>query len=186
MRIVHVTDAYLPKRGGIEVQVHDLAHRQRAAGHDACVVTRALGAQGGDVPVLRAGEGHGPVAWRRAASRIAQAVADSDQVHAHLSVFSPAALVGLRAATRAGVPAVATYHSAGRLPAHSARGGTSRSAGTSGSDGSRRSWPGVGPADGGHVEGVGGLQEREGHLVVGEGQDVGAQAQRLGYGQGDL
>ena len=34
MRILHVTDAYLPKQGGIEVQVGDLARRQTAAGHD--------------------------------------------------------------------------------------------------------------------------------------------------------
>jgi hypothetical protein len=32
MRILHVTDAYLPKPGGIEVQVGDLARRQTEAG----------------------------------------------------------------------------------------------------------------------------------------------------------
>jgi len=36
-----VTDAYLPKQGGIEVQVHDLAVRQLLAGHDVEVLTCA-------------------------------------------------------------------------------------------------------------------------------------------------
>lgn len=41
MRILHVSDAYLPKQGGIEVQVHDLATRQRGAGHTVTIVTCA-------------------------------------------------------------------------------------------------------------------------------------------------
>jgi glycosyltransferase involved in cell wall biosynthesis len=39
MRILHISDAYLPKQGGIEVQVHDLASRQLEAGHEVIVVT---------------------------------------------------------------------------------------------------------------------------------------------------
>ena len=34
VRIVHLTDCYLPRLGGIEMQVHDLARRQLAAGHE--------------------------------------------------------------------------------------------------------------------------------------------------------
>ncbi|HET9657823.1 MAG TPA: glycosyltransferase family 4 protein [Kineosporiaceae bacterium] len=41
MRILHVSDAYLPKQGGIEVQVHDLATRQAEAGHEVTVLTCA-------------------------------------------------------------------------------------------------------------------------------------------------
>ena len=41
MRILHVTDAYLPKQGGIEVQVRDLASRQTQAGHEVDVLTCA-------------------------------------------------------------------------------------------------------------------------------------------------
>ena len=40
MRIAHVTDCYLPRLGGIEMQVHDLATRQRAAGHETTVITQ--------------------------------------------------------------------------------------------------------------------------------------------------
>jgi glycosyltransferase involved in cell wall biosynthesis len=45
VRILHVSDAYLPKQGGIEVQVHDLAGRQLEAGHEVTVVTCAAAAQ---------------------------------------------------------------------------------------------------------------------------------------------
>src|SRR3954466_9210467 len=41
MRILHVSDAYLPKQGGIEVQVSDLARRQVEVGHDVTVLTCA-------------------------------------------------------------------------------------------------------------------------------------------------
>ena len=34
MRIAHVSDAFMPRLGGIERQVHDLALRQLAAGHE--------------------------------------------------------------------------------------------------------------------------------------------------------
>ena len=35
MRILHVTDCYLPRLGGIETHVQDLVTQQRAEGHDA-------------------------------------------------------------------------------------------------------------------------------------------------------
>ena len=57
VRILHVTDGYLPRLGGIELHVRDLAHHQRRAGIDAMVVTRTTAAA--DVPdpdhVLRVG-----------------------------------------------------------------------------------------------------------------------------------
>lgn len=120
MRILHVTDAYLPTRGGIETQVHDLAEQQLAQGHDVRVVTRTHGRDAGNVPVVRASTGHGPRDWWRTAQRIGPQLTDADQLHAHLSVLSPAALIALREATRRGVPAVATYHSV--LPASAHRG----------------------------------------------------------------
>ncbi|HUE61374.1 MAG TPA: glycosyltransferase, partial [Acidimicrobiales bacterium] len=47
MRIAHVSDCYLPRLGGIERQVHELAVRQQSAGHDVAVVTSAPGAEQG-------------------------------------------------------------------------------------------------------------------------------------------
>ena len=46
MRIVHVTDAFQPQLGGIEVHVSDLATRQAAAGHEVHVVTTTPGLGG--------------------------------------------------------------------------------------------------------------------------------------------
>ncbi|MGC8513983.1 MAG: glycosyltransferase family 4 protein [Acidimicrobiales bacterium] len=43
MRIAHVTDCYLPRLGGIELQVHDLVSRQ-AAHHDVTIFTITQGA----------------------------------------------------------------------------------------------------------------------------------------------
>lgn len=39
MRIAHVTDYYLPRLGGVEMHVQDLAARQLASGHDVEVIT---------------------------------------------------------------------------------------------------------------------------------------------------
>lgn len=55
MRILHVTDCYLPRLGGIELQVHDLACRQAAAGHDVTILTTTAGRAGETVEVVGAG-----------------------------------------------------------------------------------------------------------------------------------
>lgn len=53
MRIVHVTDCYLPQVGGIESQVADLVRHQIAAGHDVHVVTSTADAVGATAQVHR-------------------------------------------------------------------------------------------------------------------------------------
>ena len=57
-RIVHVSDCFPPRVGGIETQVHDLAAHQAAAGYDVHVLTATAGADGatlagGAVPPTR-------------------------------------------------------------------------------------------------------------------------------------
>ena len=129
MRILHVSDAYLPKQGGIEVQVSDLARRQAEAGHDVTVLTcapdvsgrrRRTGvgvpdleppSPGGAVPELRVG-----IPWWavRAANEQVYALLRRDQpdvVHVHLSVLSPLSILVVRAAARERVPVVMTLHS---------------------------------------------------------------------------
>jgi glycosyltransferase involved in cell wall biosynthesis len=129
MRILHVSDAYLPKQGGIEIQVSDLARRQGEAGHDVTVLTcapdvtgkrRTTGvgvpdpeppSPGGAVPELRVG-----IPWWavRAANEQVYAVLRRDRpdvVHAHLSVLSPLSILVVRAAARERVPVVMTLHS---------------------------------------------------------------------------
>ncbi|MGN6253039.1 MAG: glycosyltransferase family 4 protein [Marmoricola sp.] len=104
MRILHVSDVYRPSLGGIELFVEELAHRQRAAGHDVSVLTRTPGAD-----TLA-----GPVQVHRAPATGVLGDIDLtafDAVHAHLSVWSPTTSRAIGAAGRRGVPVVATVHS---------------------------------------------------------------------------
>jgi glycosyltransferase involved in cell wall biosynthesis len=122
MRILHVSDAYLPKQGGIEVQVRDLAVRQIQAGHHVQVLTCAPDEPATDAGPARAAGDDEPtvhrvkIPWgrvRRSNLRLYKIYREQrpDVVHAHLSVLSPLAILAVRSAARAGVPVVATLHS---------------------------------------------------------------------------
>ncbi|HEV7209337.1 MAG TPA: glycosyltransferase family 4 protein [Mycobacteriales bacterium] len=122
MKIAHVTDFYLPRLGGIEVHVHDLAARQRAAGHEVHVLTASPGELGDAEPdalspaqVLRVTEGlRRPAALHPVAPLLGArslAAGGYDVVHAHAGVWSPLAFIAGMTATRRAVPAVVTFHS---------------------------------------------------------------------------
>jgi glycosyltransferase involved in cell wall biosynthesis len=114
VRIALVSDVYLPRLGGIELHVHDLALQLRQAGHAVTVftVTPALSPVN-DVPVLRLPAIAGmPTATDRLRSSLRSG--EYDLVHAHTSLFSPLAWSATRIAAELGVPAVITMHS---LPA---------------------------------------------------------------------
>ncbi|WP_347592132.1 glycosyltransferase family 4 protein [Acrocarpospora sp. B8E8] len=113
MRILHVSDCYLPRLGGIEVQVADLIRSQREAGHEVVVATatpgeplpgvrRLVARMPFDLPVHPRGTGH--LIRLMTASR-------PDVVHVHTGAVSPFAWMGVRAAHRAGLPTVVTVHS---------------------------------------------------------------------------
>jgi glycosyltransferase involved in cell wall biosynthesis/uncharacterized membrane protein YbhN (UPF0104 family) len=102
-RVVHVTDVFLPRLGGIETHVDDLARHQRAAGLTVDVLTPPVGVPPGD--------GDPPWVRRVRAAEARRAVADYDVVHVHVSMFSPYGLGVARAAARAGVPVLVTVHS---------------------------------------------------------------------------
>ncbi|WP_214104989.1 glycosyltransferase family 4 protein [Acrocarpospora catenulata] len=113
MRILHVSDCYLPRLGGIEVQVADLVRSQREAGHEVAVATatpgeplpgvrRLIAPMPFDLPVHPFGTGH--------LIRVMTS-ARPDVVHVHTGAVSPFAWMGVRAAQRAGMPAVVTVHS---------------------------------------------------------------------------
>lgn len=112
MKILHVTDCYLPQLGGIEMHVSDLAARQRAAGHDVWVLTATPAGpemtQAGDETVIRLAGGTLALGSAKA---IRQLVKDQgfDVMHAHLSVGSPLAWSALRVVATGG--RVATMHS---------------------------------------------------------------------------
>jgi phosphatidylinositol alpha 1,6-mannosyltransferase len=113
MRILHVTDAYLPRRGGIELHVHDLARAQAAAGDEVDIITMTRGRGTLDVPgsatVIRPGEG-GIVAKTRylARKRTYGLEGGYDIVHAHCSTVSP---LSFFAFGTPGVPRLLTVHS---------------------------------------------------------------------------
>ncbi|WP_432989183.1 glycosyltransferase family 4 protein [Dactylosporangium sp. CA-233914] len=122
MRIAHVTDVYLPRLGGVELQVHDLAARQYRGGHETVVLTTTAPswpAESGpdEVPVLRVGRdttGLGAGPYRAFGAR---ALAETlrahriDAVHAHVSAFSPLAWTAARLSAHGGPPTVVSVHS---------------------------------------------------------------------------
>ncbi|MFB9628577.1 glycosyltransferase [Nonomuraea helvata] len=108
-----MSDCYLPRLGGIEVQVADLVRMQREAGHDVSVATATRGEElpgvhrivarmPFDLPVHPFGVGH---LTRRITSL------RPDVVHVHTGAVSPFAWMGVRAAAKAGAPCVVTVHS---------------------------------------------------------------------------
>lgn len=130
MRIVHVTDCYLPRLGGIELQVHDLATRQAAAGHEVTVVTTTAAA-GSELPpadgrgdperaaieVVSSARPRHPaekIMYRSTRAGVHRLTADLggyDLVHVHASSFSPLSFLAAHHASLRGVPTVATVHS---------------------------------------------------------------------------
>ncbi|TDO58853.1 glycosyltransferase involved in cell wall biosynthesis [Kribbella sp. VKM Ac-2571] len=107
MRIALVSDCYLPRLGGIELQVHDLAGHLIRAGHHVTVFTITDGpASAGDVPVLRLPAVAG-VPLAVAVDRLRSALPSFDVVHCHSSLVSPLAWKAARLTDRA----VLTLHS---------------------------------------------------------------------------
>lgn len=124
VKVALLSDCYLPRLGGIEVQVHDLAHHLRAAGHEVSVFTATgdpayprseavttdeagvqvhrfdLGLPGG-VPI-------NPLATREVGRRLA--AGGFDVAHVHMGVVSPFAVDMARVALSVGVPTAVTWH----------------------------------------------------------------------------
>jgi glycosyltransferase involved in cell wall biosynthesis len=118
MKIAHVTDFYLPRLGGIEMHVHDLARRQQAAGHEVEIITTSpVGADeaeaDGALTVHRlAGRGWLPPEVRPGPLRAGRALIRAggyDVAHVHMSSASPLAFAAAGLADR--VPTVVTAHS---------------------------------------------------------------------------
>lgn len=124
-----MSDCYLPRLGGIELQVHDLARRQSEAGHDVSILTTTAGPSSidvvagpssvdvvaGPVDVIRVGRGpKESIRYRSAAAgatRLTRTLDQFDLVHAHTSSFSPLTFLCAHHAARRGTPTVATVHS---------------------------------------------------------------------------
>lgn len=118
MRVALVCDWFLPRMGGIELHLRDLALALRASGVDARIVTTTRGEPDvAGVPVYRVhtalAPGSGFAFTPRGLGAVARSIRSNafDLVHAHASVVSPVAYTGAVAASHAGLPSVITFHS---------------------------------------------------------------------------
>ena len=118
MRVALVCDWFLPRQGGIELHLRDLALALRARGVDARVITTTRGEDVVDgVPVHRVpaalAPGAGFAFTPRAMARLGEVIRTEgfDVVHAHASVISPVAYAGALAGARAGAASLVTFHS---------------------------------------------------------------------------
>lgn len=123
MKIALLSDCYLPRLGGIEVQVHDLATRLIDRGHEVVVFTATPGSRGERGGFVDHVDG---VAVHRLALRLPfelpvnpmapgllrarLASGGFDVAHVHMGVVSPFAVDGTRVATDLGLPTAMTWH----------------------------------------------------------------------------
>ncbi|WP_433663265.1 glycosyltransferase family 4 protein [Nocardia sp. CA-128927] len=106
--IVHVTDVFAPRLGGIEIQVAGLSAAQCSADEQVCVLTTTPDGGSG-----RDDFSSGYPAYRTTVGQAGRFLAhlQPQVVHVHLSVVSPLGWVAIQWALRSGVPTVATVHS---------------------------------------------------------------------------
>ncbi|MFD0199163.1 MULTISPECIES: glycosyltransferase family 4 protein [Saccharothrix] len=116
MSIVHVTDCFLPRLGGIEVQVAGLAREQAGGGEDVHVVTATrLASPGEGYSVHRIAV---RLPWElpvhpRAGAHLDRVLASlgPSVVYVHVGAISPFAWSGVRSALRLDLPVVVVVHS---------------------------------------------------------------------------
>lgn len=123
MRVAHVTDWFAPRRGGIELQIEEVATRLSAAGTEVTVVTSTPGASQErpfairrlDVLTLPSP----PLAISPALIGALRRELDGryDVVHAHVSVVSPTGWAAAWVARSLGLPCAVTFHSVLRAKA---------------------------------------------------------------------
>ena len=119
MRIAHVSDCFMPRLGGIEMQVNDLTRRQQQVGLEPEVITatplpRRPAGRRSPVPVHRSGIPlPAEIANNPLPSRPIEKVlrrGNFDVVHVHAGVGSPFAAAGVRVALKLGLPVTVTVH----------------------------------------------------------------------------
>ncbi|MBM6402804.1 glycosyltransferase family 4 protein [Phycicoccus sp. CSK15P-2] len=124
VKVALLSDCYPPRVGGIERQVHDLAHRLAATGHEVEVFTATAG-PGGERRGARTHEADRVVVHRMAVPLPGGVPVNPlappevhrrldaggfDVAHGHLGVVSPFATDLVRTALGAGLPVAATFH----------------------------------------------------------------------------
>jgi len=123
VKIALLSDCYLPRLGGIEVQVHDLAARLIGRGHEVVVLTATPGMhgeRGGYVDAVDGVAVHrlalrlpfelpvNPLAPKLLRQRLAEG--EFDVAHIHMGVVSPFAVDCARVTTGMGLPTAMTWH----------------------------------------------------------------------------
>ncbi|NUT98532.1 MAG: glycosyltransferase family 4 protein [Saccharothrix sp.] len=114
MSIIHVSDCFLPRLGGIEVQVAGLADAQRRAGADVHVITATRHAtRPPGCAVHPVAMPFGPPIHLRAGHHLDRLLSslDAEVVYVHVGAISPFAWSGIRSALKLGLPTVAVVHS---------------------------------------------------------------------------
>ncbi len=118
--IIHVTDCFHPRLGGIEIQVGELAKAQQEYGEKVQIITAtppngAAREQDYGFPVHRVAA---PLPWElpvhpRAGTHLDRLFRElrPEAVHVHLGSVSPFAWSAVRQALHCGLPTVATVHS---------------------------------------------------------------------------
>lgn len=113
LRVLHVTDSYLPTVGGIELHIADLADRQHDVGHEVDILTRASSGWIGDclLHTFRPATDASPAPAAVRLGHVLSASAGYDVVHVHASVYSPLAWRATLICARRQLPVVFTGHS---------------------------------------------------------------------------
>ncbi len=123
MRVAHISDCYLPRTGGIELQVRGLSQAQLASGGEPEIITATPAARGN--PHIRNETDSGVPIHRLAVDlpgglpitpyfggRLRTLLRDGvDVVHVHGGLVSAFAWPALRTAVLAGTPAIVSVHS---------------------------------------------------------------------------
>jgi glycosyltransferase involved in cell wall biosynthesis len=119
MRIAHISDCFVPRLGGIEMQVNDLTRRQSEIGLQPEVITatplpRRMKDRTFAVPVHRFGIpipaeiANNPIPSRPIEKALRRG--HFDLVHVHAGVGSPFAAAGVRVGLKLGLPVAVTVH----------------------------------------------------------------------------
>ncbi|MEY3407762.1 MAG: hypothetical protein RL038_823 [Actinomycetota bacterium] len=113
VRVVHITDVYLPKLGGIEKQIQALAAAQSRAGDDVTILTATAGAVIENVTRIESKLSFGlPINFFALTNIREYLIATKPEVvHLHVGGFSQFAWYGAIAARQCQIPVVATVHS---------------------------------------------------------------------------
>jgi glycosyltransferase involved in cell wall biosynthesis len=116
LKIGLVTDCYVPRLGGIEMQVHDLAQHLQLAGHQVVVITSTPGPElvdgvrvhRMDVPLLPMDIPYTPATFQLVAELLERE--QVDVAHFHGGIVSPLAFVGAANAQSSDIPTIITTH----------------------------------------------------------------------------